>query len=246
MNSWGGVVVFTLLIGAFTLLALRILIDAARSRSVAEIFVGVFFLALSAEVLFYQVANEPGVGHGVCAAVSSAAMLCFIRVVFRPVERWAFVVSVALGLGIAAVFVVPQVMGVATPETRLAGSALRASALLWASIECALQYRLMRRRVRLDLADPVVADRFLLWAIWTGGAAMLPISGLVIRLLAQLGMAEDITLVRDSSPSTAIYGIFIACVLAASAVSLWLSFFPSLGYQKWVVSRMVSDSSSHV
>ncbi len=54
----------------------------------------------------------------------------------------------------------------------------------WACYESLRYYRSMHRRQTLGLADPIVANRFLLWSIWTGAVTFLPLVALTIRGLS--------------------------------------------------------------
>ena len=62
----------------------------------------------------------------------------------------------------------------------------RCAVLLWLFVESAIYAQRMRRRVRLGLGDPVVANRFTLWAIWTGALACIPLFVLTLRVLGVL------------------------------------------------------------
>jgi hypothetical protein len=96
----------------------------------------------------------------------------------------------------------------------------RSAALLWLFFESASYARSMRRRLRLGLADPIVANRFVLWAIWTGALALIPL--FVLGLRAAL----------------AVLGAGGATAVAAG----WLAFFPPASYQRWIGARAVATT----
>ena len=223
---------------AFAGLSARLLAGVRKAGSAAELLVSLFFLGLACELFGYWIhTGPPGIENGVSIAFSSLALLAFVRSVFRPDERWALGLSVVLGLAIAGVFVLPHVLGEPTPLVRLFWSALRGAALLWAFVECSLYYAKVSRRARLGLAHPVVANRFLLWSLWTGAAALMPLSGLVLRALAHFGLVRDFTLSRELSAGVLVFAGYIFSILVVSAVSLWLSFFPPTRYRQWLVRR---------
>jgi hypothetical protein len=99
------------------------------------------------------------------------ALVChvsFIRLVFRPHERWALALTVGVVAAILAGFWGAAASGAFTTAeqplvcfwvdlaARLLGSG-------WLVFEGARYYGLMRRRMRVGLADAVVTNRFLLW-----------------------------------------------------------------------------------
>ena len=232
---------------AFMALAARILVRSLHvegALAAADRWIALFFLAVGGEIIGYMVtAQEPGLRIGIAVAISSCSLLAFVRTVFRPVQGWALGLAWVLGLSISAVFIVPHFAGGPTPEIRIAWSLLRSSALLWAFCECTLYYRRMKRQLAIGLGDPVVANRFLLWACWTAGTAMLPLSGLGLRLLARAGLVEDYTTTRTADLGAIVYATVIGTSLLVAAVSLWLSFTPPAGYRRWLLQSVASDES---
>jgi hypothetical protein len=91
----------------------------------------------------------------------------------------------------------------------------------------------MKKRSELGLADPVVTNRCVLFAIWNGALFALPVVLVGLRLWAKVGtetgrmLGEDVTGQMILSITR-----FALLALTGSAVaSLWLSFFPT---QRWV------------
>lgn len=237
----GNLVVATILSAvclAFFALAVRLFRQADGESGRAERLIGVFFAAVGVEVLTYVFSTAAaGPAVGVAVAVSSCALLAFVRTVFRPAEGWARGLAWTLGVAIPAVFIGPFFVGGPTAEMRILWSVFRSTALLWAFAECALYHARMRRQLAIGLADPIVANRFLLWSFWTAGTAVLPISGLVLRLLARAGLVEDYTVTREPGLGVILFACVIFSGLAISAVSLWLSFTPPAAYKRWVTRR---------
>jgi hypothetical protein len=102
--------------------------------------------------------------------VAVACHALFIRCVFRPRERWATVLVFALVACLLAGMTGTATSGAfATAETPLlwfwVDLAARLGGSTWLVLEAARYYGLMRRRLRLGLADPVVANRFFLFTV---------------------------------------------------------------------------------
>jgi hypothetical protein len=89
----------------------------------------------------------------------------------------------------------------------------------WAFAECGRYHLLLRRRRRLDLADPVVTDRYRLyavgWVFWWSGLEMLtdPVGAPLLGLLG-----------------------------ASSAVYIWLAFLPPRAYLARVRAQAAATS----
>ena len=73
-------------------------------------------------------------------------------------------------------------------------SALCTANLLWGAVESLRYYALMRRRLRLGLADPLVTNRFLLWGLGIGAAGV----GSLISVVGAGGLG--LQHVRDPGP----------------------------------------------
>lgn len=109
--------------------------------------------------------------------LGATAVVFFTANVFRPssaaVVRAAWFVVAA----VTACWLAELTMNQFAPD-RPAGPAARLSdwirvgALGWAGVESMIYWQRMRRRVSLGLADVVVANRFWLWGIGAGAAAL--------------------------------------------------------------------------
>jgi hypothetical protein len=96
----------------------------------------------------------------------------------------------------------------------------------WASYEALRQYALARRRVRIGLLEPLVANRFLLWAIST----------LAATGIWGYSLWSEVTAKADT---TEFY--LVATVMGGTcAASIWLAFFPPRLYQRWFAPSAVS------
>lgn len=118
----------------------------------------------------------------------------------------------------------------------------RTAPMVWVAVEC-LRYRsLLLRRVRIGLADPVVANRVGLWGVWAAAGFLNVAADLVSRLVyrALAGTTEAVPeLLRPvffvTTNTTMVLG-------AVSAVTLFLTFFPPRAYLRWVRSRAAAQA----
>jgi len=93
----------------------------------------------------------------------------------------------------------------------------------WAGSEAFIQYRRARRRLDLGLCDPLICNRYLLWALF---GALQTCSSLV--LLPQYSEYET------TSQFTATWDTLYGVSIIASIVMIWLVFFPPAFYRNWI------------
>jgi hypothetical protein len=169
--------------------------------------------------------------------VGAAFSLAFIVKVFRPTERWAALLAAALvavlaisWLGLLVSGGMPRPGGGTT--WYWVGFAVMGTYPFWITIESLHYWALMRRRRALGLADPLVTNRFALFAtasvlaaaaIWT---AALP--GLLGLPSAQQTEIAPLTL-----SATATFGV-------GAILSYWLAFFPP----HWYARRMGAPAAA--
>ena len=106
---------------------------------------------------------------------------------------------------------------------------LRACIYLWTAVEAFAYYRLMTRRVKHGLSEPVVANRFLIWGI----ASCL---GLVMLFGFEVGEVLDY-----SSPVGASLSLLGSLAGAPAAVLFWLTFRAPDRYRKFVEKYSTVD-----
>jgi len=82
----------------------------------------------------------------------------------------------------------------------------------------------MRRRLAVGLADPVVVNRFLLWALAC-------LSGVMVT-----GASMMMTMTGENDPKAWPY-LLIGIFAFTAPVCQWLAFFPSDGYRSWIAGR---------
>ncbi|MEM7411833.1 MAG: hypothetical protein AAF430_16500 [Myxococcota bacterium] len=241
MDSPTGSLLTLAIAGGLAAMGVRVLAAAWARERAPEVGIGVFFIALGAEIASYPLSlGQRGLFNGLAVSTSCAALLMFTYRVFRPGQILALAFAWGCGLVVASLFIVPHLVGWQSLTLRLAWALARSVALVWATFECARYYLQMRRRLQLGLADPVTANRFLLWSLWIGAAAMLPLSGVVIRLLALQGQATDVTVTTQPEGGVLLFAAWIFGWLLVALVALWLSFFPPERYLGWVRRTAVS------
>ena len=159
--------------------------------------------------------------------------------VFRPEDLWAqgIVAAALLALAMQALGLLDAGWGAESmeallPRTRPWACGIVATVAVcfsWSGSE-ALYYRgKLRRRQELGLADPVIANRFTLWAV-SGYLVALLCAGLEFSMLA--GRAP----LHDPLPLS-----LISAAAGVASVAWLLAFAPPERYLRWVRSR--SDRS---
>jgi hypothetical protein len=228
-------------IAVSALLGFRLLWLARRTRLVPETAFALSFLLLGAVGYPLSIAARSGVGGpevaGSCLALALFAQdLASIAIAvgtwrtFRPLERWpGFVVAIAaaaFGASLAGhAMTVGYTGGTDGGAWYYLGFSLRFGAFLWTCGEAFLYHDKLRRRLALELADPVVTDRIRLWA----QSSLLICIGFVVFLLGRLLSSN----VGESIPVL----VATSLVSVASAVTMTLAFFPPAAYLEYVRRR---------
>lgn len=182
----------------------------------------------------FEVALNAG-GH-LALSLACLALFVFTRRVFRPAAAWAARVQHAGSVASLATFAVLFLDNGLSGEDAnsvLLANALRTASYGWCFYESLRYWNVMNRRVEIGLAEPLVANRFGLWAIWTGSLCATLSFVLAMRLLGRLlGMGMD--LLPRFLP---IVQLAMVGFITASMIAIWLSFFPPLRYRNWVERR---------
>ncbi len=231
--------------------SVRLLLRSRGEAGGPERWAGLYFLFIALGMpLRISGATLIGDGHALGEAVNFAGHLgLFVASVSLTVFVWrVFHADSAAVRAVAFVLIALQVgttiwslaTGAAHSEESLAIIAtnfMRVVPTVWACVESLRYWRAMRRRVGLGLADPVVANRFALWGVWTGAFAVLPATALVLRIVLPILLADragelDALAVQSSllGPLRAVMGVAGVCGL----VALVLSFFPP----RWYLARL--------
>lgn len=221
---------------------LRLLLLWLRTGQLPELLIGIGVLGIGPVgsgtfVLAQELRDTAPDLHPWLVGVGSAAVMVgvFCKLVFNwrvyhPESVWIPPAVYAAGTVLAVLWVTDLfedfVHYVFVDWRFVLRSGLQIGALLWGSGEALRYWTLMRRRVRIGLSDPVVANRFLLWGLGAGAAGV----GSAIGVAAQIatgGVRAQIPWVLASSSG---HGL-------VAAVCMWLAFVPLAAYRRLVTSR---------
>jgi hypothetical protein len=223
----------------------RLLRIAARTQRLPEAALGTTlfcFAALSQPAaVLEQIARqqgEPGFSilAGVVSWVGTFIALCGLAVftwrAFRPSRRWAALLCLACVAtdAVAIGRVISNIReGISDPAANgpliALSCAVYAVVFGWGAVEGLVSFAAARRRERLGLADSVVRNRFLLWAISSLG-------GLLADLFLIPLMLSGADLTRDPAPQLAVAG---AALL--NAICWFLAFAPPPAYTRWLAEE---------
>lgn len=120
----------------------------------------------------------------------------------------------------------------------------RTTPMVWLMLEALRYHGLLHRRMRLGLADPLVADRILLWGLWSAAG----VAGLGADLISRLIYAAAGGDAHPNPPellrAIALGTMSATMVLGMiSAASLFLAFFPTGAYRRWVAARAARSAA---
>ncbi|MFW6049825.1 MAG: hypothetical protein ACODAU_01555 [Myxococcota bacterium] len=163
------------------------------------------------------------------------ALFVFVRRVFRPQARWAAVLA-----WLGGALLVTAVVGECASGQYLRyidrepsrgpfvplGIAARGLAPLWTALESFRYHRMLRRRVRIGLADPMVVHRVALWG--TATAASLAAHVVAVAHRVRWGTALE-------ADPWALNLVSALALVAATCIAL--AFFPPATYRQWVRRR---------
>jgi hypothetical protein len=105
------------------------------------------------------------------------------------------------------------------------------AAAAWVMLEPLRHYAVMRRRLRLGLADPLVANRFLLWGIGSVCRFVMLVMGVIAALLSRHIPPE----IWPTVASITLIAVAVAGL--GVSVSYWLVFFPAPAYVRLITRR---------
>jgi hypothetical protein len=162
--------------------------------------------------------------------VGTFANFVFNWRVYHPGSTRARAIVALGGVGLVACFMTAAAQhGFQSTDpldpSGLARTWLQIGCLLWSAGEAFLYWTKMRLRVRIGLADPVVSNRFLMWAIATFAAGW----GTAVGFVGQVMMG---TTNFDSGwvmVSSSMHGL-------VSAIAIALAFIPPRFYTRYVRS----------
>ena len=240
-------IVVCIVAGFFLFLSLRLLRTAFRVDG-AEGWLGVAFLcvAISMPLRVFLAQDFVSASQAPLLLLTShalmAAGLCgltlFVDRIFRADDGWARAITTSLIL--LQIVTLPALVFFGGHRTEhnfaaISISLIRALPFGWGFYESHRYYRQMKKRSLLGLSDPVVTNRFALFAIWNGALFALPVMLFFIRTWAWLG-SESGGLRGDGFTAQVTSTLLIASLvlLGGSAVlALSMSFFPP---RAWISS----------
>ncbi len=226
--------------GSALIVGFRLLALALRTRALPELLLGAAFVitvvgnALHTGGAYTEYATRPAFSDGTEFGVfvlnlGFAFWAMFNYRVYHPTSR--AVAGVAWVLGVALVGSEFFHWGVLDETTRTSDAwywlrySLRAAVLLWSAFEAFRYRRLLSRRARYGLADPVVTNRFLLWGV---------ASAVALFMLTCFELAEFVGFMSPAGETFTILGSLPGPVAAAL---FWFAFFPPARYRRWLLTR---------
>ena len=242
---WIGFVAFFLV--ALTV-GIRVLLLASRTRALPELTMGIGVLGIGPVGFGLMVAanhiDNVSVQTAMLAIASLAvsagvfAKFVFNWRVYHPESSAVRAIVVAAGIALVACYALAGLTYGFSAEhalepASLARSGLQISCLLWGAGESIGYWTKMRRRVRLGLADPVVANRFLLWGIGAFAAGF----GTAVGTTAQIVTGVTTTQEGWVLVSSSMHGL-------VAAVAIALAFIPPRAYLRYIEARSQGAGSA--
>jgi hypothetical protein len=221
----------------------RLLLVARRTRQLPELTLGLGLFLMGGLGYPLTLLGEFGTflpddaragfiaGNQLSSVIGLPLLVYFTARVFRPESAAARTLVWLIGLTFVGMYgfraatygFAPVALGGEKVPT--VHSILTLVCLGWAGLESLFYHLQLRKRVRLGLADPILANRMLLWAVGMLCAMML--TG-ISTLFSTLGIAFD-----QTTPGILTIGI----MGTTSAASVWFAFFPPAAYVKWIRAR---------
>ena len=221
----------------------RLLLVARSTRQLPELLIGLGVLGIGPVgfgfITFGQILHAD---HATAARVLYALGLlaasggAFAKYVFnykvyhphsRAVKYLAWVAGVALLVCFGGAWTANGFAAINFIDTSyFFRTLLQIGCLLWGSIEALRYWRMMRRRMRLGLADAVVTNRFFLWGVGAGAAGI----GTAVGFTAQLVIGRPPLEIPWVTLSSSMHGL-------VAAVAMWFAFLPSEAYRRFIQRR---------
>jgi len=163
-----------------------------------------------------------------CHIAGNTLLCVFTQRVFRPRARWARIL-VGMCFALTAAMAIVQIIhpGLVAFVERGVGvwhwhGGAATIPLLWTGVESLRYHLLMRRRQELGLADPLLTNRFRLWALAMFSAALITLISITAETLG------------TTLAGTRLGGLVIGSLGSVTAVAIWLAFLPPKAYVRRV------------
>jgi hypothetical protein len=221
------------------LIGVRLIRLWTRTRQLPELLMGVAVLflaglgyplsAMAREVPDLAASSRAALGAvaGLVAALGVTANTGFTWVIFRRGVAWANALLVAVGLAAVGMLVAQSLVG-GWAEGEVFWSLLPIPITVsfgWGFVECGRYHLMLRRRLRLGMADPVVTNRFGLYAAATGLGVITNVVGYVFWKLRLEMITHPL-----GSPLLFVLG-------TSSSALMMLAFLPPRAYLAWLRAR---------
>lgn len=119
---------------------------------------------------------------------------------------------------------------------------LRLACFLWVAVESLLYWGRMRRRRRIGLAEPLVTNRFLLWGSWATLVSVLACSDPMARFWYFVRAGTAVEWVPEIGAPIVFWVVaFTSAFGMLAALALFLAFFPTAAYRRWVTRAVESE-----
>ena len=234
---WVGFGVF--FVAALTV-GLRLVALAARTRRAPELLIGLAVLGIGPVGFGLQTGagliDDPAAAETL-AAVGAAALaigvwakLTFNWLVYRRDSRIATIATGLLAIGIGVQLLAQPMLGsflAAARNVPLSSvrNVIQVVALGWGASEAIAYWVRLRKRARIGLADPVLANRFLMWGVSAAAAGLGSAVGVVASLVTGAAIQEMPAILVSSSA----HGL-------VAAIGMWLAFVPPRAYVDWLAA----------
>jgi hypothetical protein len=160
-------------------------------------------------------------------------MITFVVKVFRPTEAWARALAGVMATALLVGYVGHTItdgfreVRMQTPWYWL-GFATIGTVPIWAAVESFRYHGAMRKRQAIGLADPMVVNRFLLWAI---------ANCFSVAAVWTVSLPSMLELPIEQQTATAPFTLSLTALWGIGAIgSYWLAFFPPHWYARRVVA----------
>jgi len=229
--------IVSVLTGSFYLVAgLRLLRLSLQTGERPELWLGLYFAAtgqwfvvFNLPYFFGLVELPTGIENWVewIYALGVIPYLLFIRAVFRARSKWATALS-----GVSALFLLAGagyagLRGYFTSDIDDPAYGIEwigyTVPCVWMYVESHLSHASARKRVRLGLCSPIVANRYLLFA----GFGLCQVAACLADLVWACAHGVD-------GPHSAYLMGLISTSESASVAFLWLAFLPPRAYRRWI------------
>jgi hypothetical protein len=232
--------------GVFYLVAgLRLFRLSRQTGERPEFLLGIYFAATGQWYVLYNApfffgleAFPPLLENGVewIYAVGVVPYLLFIRCAFRTGSSWATALVIVSSLfllgGAAAASLGGHFSNAIDDPAYLSEWVGYTIPSIWMCCEGLGSHASARKRVRMKLCDPIVANRYLLF----GCFGFFQVAACAADLLWAHGNSTGGSSIVFSS-------VLLSLAEIASVACLWLAFFPPLFYRRWVDGRSASLST---